>query len=85
LAESSCKKIDELNGDKELYAEAESFYNSALTILTEYLDSDDQTTLYVQESFKSFLTNVIKQGKTAYLSDHPVTLKLIREIQSRNE
>ena len=80
-------KIAEINEEKELYAEAESFYNSALTILTECQGSDDQTTLFVsvQESFSDFLTNVIEQGKTAYLSDHPVTLKLIHEIQSRNE
>lgn len=78
-------EIIEINGEEEIYADAESFYNSALIILTECLGSDDQTTLSVQESFQSFLTNVIKQGKTAYLSDHSITLKLIREIQSRNE
>jgi tetratricopeptide (TPR) repeat protein len=63
------------------YREAELLYGRAVAILFNRLGQDHPHTQTVWNNFLGFLRQVVQEGQTAQLSDHPLTQDLLRQIQ----
>ncbi len=63
------------------YAEAEPLYLQALAIFMQSLGENHPHTQTVQGNFRYFLQQVVAAGRTAELSDHPITQGILAQLQ----
>ena len=63
------------------YAEAESLYQQSLMISIQTFGESHSITCTVRGNCLSFLQQVVLAGRTADLSDHPVTQGLLAQLQ----
>jgi hypothetical protein len=63
------------------YSEAEPLYLQTLEIWMHTLGENHPNTQTGQGNFWSFLQQVIEAGRTAELSDHPVTQAMLTQLQ----
>nr|WP_281063312.1 tetratricopeptide repeat protein [Leptolyngbya sp. Cla-17] len=66
-------------------SEAEPLYLRALAILVEKLGDNHPNTQTGRQNFRFLLQQVIQAGQTAQLSEHPLTQKLIQQLQMQNQ
>ncbi|MGF1576398.1 MAG: tetratricopeptide repeat protein [Cyanophyceae cyanobacterium] len=65
------------------YGEAELFYTQTLSIWSNQLGKNHPNTKKGWQNFVYFLQQVIAAGRTAELSDHPLTRELVAWLQER--
>jgi tetratricopeptide (TPR) repeat protein len=62
------------------YEAAEPLFRRCIEICLEKLGQDHPNTQTVQANFRTFVQTVIAAGRTAELSDHPLTQSLLQEL-----
>jgi tetratricopeptide (TPR) repeat protein len=65
------------------YAEAEPLYVRAVEIVQKTLGDDHPNTKLFRKNFRLFVQQIIDEGQTAQLSDHPVTQTLRQELEAK--
>ena len=76
------KNLAKFYQSQERYPEAEPLYLKSLDILSNSLGESHHTTKVCQESFYSFVKEVLTEGREKELSNHPMVQNLIREIKN---
>ena len=64
------------------YDEAERLYHTALSIMVKHLGGDHPYTLQAWQNFVTFVEEVSQQAQMASLSAHPVTQRLLNQMQA---
>ncbi len=78
---SSLNNLALLYSSQGRYGEAEPLYLQALAIFIQSLGENHPNTQMVQENFRYLLQQAVEAGRTAELSDHPITQDILAQLQ----